>query len=287
MNAASQRAWRIYAAGRRMLTRADRARDAQLLAGAVGDRSDLERWNERLARHHLRYRASVEPVQGRVAAVCVTSRLDRLDHLVASIRRQDHHDFEVVVVTNADSFAEVDVASAFMGVGRVRVIDCSPEHSLGACLNAGIDATDSRFVAKFDDDDHYGARYLSDALRAHAYAASGVVGKHSYYAHLAASDRTVLRFPGHEFEYTGTLAGGTLVIDRERTGDLRFRDVSLGEDRSLIADCHRRGISTFAADRFNFAQHRGGDNTWRVPEELFVRNTIEISNGLPLAEIDA
>ena len=33
--------------------------------------------------------------------------------------------------------------------------------TLGECLNAGLDATDARFVAKFDDDDHYGADYLT------------------------------------------------------------------------------------------------------------------------------
>lgn len=285
MSSASQRLWRAYADGRRLIAGPGGVRAARRRAGANGDRTDLTSWNRQLAAQHASYRASVEPAAGPTTAVCVTSRPEQLDHLVKSIGRQDYDDFNVVVVTNAESFSGVDVAGAFDAVGGAHVIDGPPDQSLGSCLNAAMAATDARFVAKFDDDDHYGAAYLSDSLRAHSYAASGVVGKHSYYAHLTADDRTVLRFPGHDFEYSSTLAGGTLVIDRERVGDLQFRDVSLGEDRGFILDCHKRGASTFAADRFNFVQHRGSDNTWRVPDHLFTRNSLEIADGLPLSSI--
>jgi len=118
------------------------------------------------------------------------------------------------------------------------------------------------------------------------YAGAGVVGKHTYYAHLVAADRTVLRFPAHEFTYTSTLAGGTLVIDRERTGDLEFNDISLGEDRDFIAACHRRGISTFSADRFNFVQTRSDDNTWSISQDAFLRKTLDVASGVPLDKID-
>ena len=62
-----------------------------------------------------------------------------------------------------------------------------------------------------------------------------VVGKHTYYAGFHANDQTVLRFPGHEFSYSATLAGGTLVIDRGIVGGLQFQDISLGEDRAFLA----------------------------------------------------
>jgi hypothetical protein len=149
-----------------------------------------------------------------------------------------------------------------------------------------MDATTARFIAKFDDDDHYGPGYLADALRAHSFAGAGVVGKHTYYAHLATTDETVLRFPTHEFRYSSTLAGGTLVIDRSRTGGLRFPDISLGEDRAFLKACHRRGVSTFSADRFNFVQRRADDNTWAVSRQDFLIGTVPVGPGLPLDAID-
>ena len=136
-----------------------------------------------------------------------------------------------MLVTNSDRYSDVDVEASVERSSqgcRATVLRRPRERSLGACLNDGMDATDARFVAKFDDDDLYGPQYLADALRAFTYSGAGVVGKHTYYAYLAGSDRTVLRFPAREFSYSSTLAGGTLVIDRDRTGSLRFPDVSIG-----------------------------------------------------------
>jgi glycosyltransferase involved in cell wall biosynthesis len=226
----------------------------------------------------------VSPLTDRVAIVCVSSRPHFLGAVVGAVAHQTHGARELVLVTNADGYDHVDIDSALAPlagvVSRVTVLRRPSDQTLGACLNDALDATDARFVAKFDDDDLYGPEYLSDAMRAHAFAGSAIVGKHTYYAYLAGDDRTVLRFPTHEFSYSSTLAGGTLVIDRERTGDLRFADISLGEDRAFIGACHRRGLSTFSADRFNFVQVRSTDNTWRVGRDDFLKSTMRVDDGL-------
>jgi|GEM_PF-3944874 len=56
--------------------------------------------------------------------------------------------------------------------------------------------------------------------------------------------------------------------------DEQFPDVSLGEDRAFLERCHRRGISTFAADRFGFVQTRAADNTWTLPDADFLVGTV-------------
>ena len=66
---------------------------------------------------------------------------------------------------------------------------------MGECLNAGLAATDARFIAKFDDDDHYGAHYLHDALLVHRFIDAAIVGKKTFFAYLEGADETVLRFP--------------------------------------------------------------------------------------------
>lgn len=245
-----------------------------------GRRRDVEQWRELTADRHGDYRAAVEPARGRVAAVCVTSRPQFLERALEQVAHQHHGDLELVVVTNSAAYDHVDVDAM---VGRTcdrlaaTVLRRSHEVSLGQCLNAAMATTNARFVAKIDDDDLYGPHYIDDALRAHNYAGAGVVGKHTYWARLEATDDYVLRFPGHEFVYSGTLAGGTLVIDRDRTGDLAFPDLSLGEDRAFIGACHRRGLSTFSADRFNFVQSRAVDNTWSVSREQFVARSLVVA----------
>ena len=93
---------------------------------------------------------------------------------------------------------------------------------MGECLNAGLAATDARFVAKFDDDDHYGAHYLHDALLVHRFVDAAIVGKKTFFAYLEGADETVLRFPGNEFTAANRVSGSTMVIDRAMFADARF-----------------------------------------------------------------
>jgi glycosyltransferase involved in cell wall biosynthesis len=282
------RMWRLYADARRLATRSGTAAAALEAVGDVS-RSDPQ-WTAELAVRHVAYRRSIDVSVDPVAVVCVTSRPHLLCQTIDAVSRQTCNHRELVLVTNSDRYDGVDLeahADRLAADGcSTKILRVPEERSLGSCLNEAMAATDARFVAKFDDDDLYGAEYLADSLRALSYSGAGVVGKHTYYAYLAASDRTVLRFPTREFSYSSTLAGGTLVIDRQRTGSVSFPDVSIGEDREFIARCHRRGISTFSADRFNFVQVRSGDNTWSIGDDEFAATTIPVAAGLPLDSIN-
>lgn len=267
-------AWRSWADMRRVVTRGGSARSA---LDALGNpaRSDLATWNTTIDDRHDAYRARHPIADGRVAAVCVSMRPQLLDAVVANVERQDDVDVELIFVANSPEF-DMDAVDIALGRSGATVLRPPSGTSLGSALNRAMAQTDARFVAKFDDDDLYGPNYLADALRAHGYAGAGVVGKHSYFARIAETAATHIRFPGNEFRYSGTLAGGTFVIDRDRVGDQQFDDISLGEDRAFLARCHRRGISTFSADRFNFVQMRTGTNTWVVDDDTFLRNSIAV-----------
>lgn len=276
VDAAVGRAWRAVADVRRRATGAGSSSSA-LRSLASPDRRRVDEWLLETSRHHERYRSVHRPASERAAVVCVSMRPHLLDRVAANVERQRVDvDVELVFVGCHPDFAGVDLDGRFRAIGGATVLCPGPGTSLGAALNLALDATGERFVAKFDDDDWYGHGYLSDALRAHGYAGAGVVGKHTYYADIAETGKRYLRFPGHEFSYSGTLAGGTLVVDRERIGDLRFDDISLGEDRAFLAGCHRRGVSTFSADRFGFVQHRGSGNTWTISTDDFLVGSVPV-----------
>lgn len=244
-----------------------------LTALGDADRDHADAWLSATSVRHVAYRAAHPVPDATVAVVCVSNRPHLLSDVVSNIQRQCElapGRLEIVYVANHDGADPDAIRNAFGQMAPLQV-DLPPAGtSLGAALNRGMAQTQARFVAKFDDDDIYGAHHLADSLRAHSYCGAGVVGKHSYYAHFPENDTTVLRFPGREFSYSSTLAGGTLVIDRDRVGDLAFDDISLGEDRAFLAACHRRGVSTFAADRFNFTQIRSTHNTWQPGDQAFM-----------------
>lgn len=276
-----RRGWKEYADVRRRIGRAGSADGALLHFGDV-DRADVDAWNLATAERHREYRDAQTMPIGAVAVICVTNRPHLVGNVVANVMRQQSLPEHVAVVVNLDE-ADADLPAVDHQLEEIRaagidvVLSWRPaSKSLGFCLNVTMAATDARFIAKFDDDDHYGPHFLADALRAHSYAGAGIVGKHTTYARIDETAETVLRFPGHEFSYTSTLAGPTLVIDRERAGGLWFRDISLGEDRAIITDCNRRGIATFASDRFNFVQRRSSDNTWTVGRDAFTLGAIDV-----------
>lgn len=276
--AIEDRAWRAYAEGRTRLERRGSNRSA-LDSFGTPERDELEAWNDVMARRFDRYRQDHPVPSDPVTIICVSKRPRELDRIVGNVARQVGVDADLVLVTNDGGYADVDVEAAVAGLGSVLLLDTPSDMSLGACLNRALAASSTRYVAKFDDDDHYGPGFLADGLRALAFSGAALVGKHTYYAELASTGERYLRFPGHEFSYSPTLAGGTLLIDRGRVGDLWFDDISLGEDRAFIAACHRRGWATFAADRFNFIQCRGADNTWSVPDERFLAGCRRVDRG--------
>lgn len=276
--------WRYSADFRRIARRRGSARSA-LASLDDPPRSDPGAWTDATSSHHDAYRRAHPIPGGRVAVVCVSMRPHLLNAVVANIARQRDVEMEVVFVANAAQFDMRVVAGAFAPLDHVVLIHPPARTTLGAALNQAMEMTEARFVAKFDDDDLYGPHFLADSLRAHGYAGAGIVGKHTYYARMVGTGATHLRFPGNEFRYSGTLAGGTLVLDRDRIGDQRFDDVSLGEDRAFLAQCHRRGFSTFSTDRFNFVQMRTGVNTWTIDDSTFLDRSLPVDPG-EAAEID-
>lgn len=163
--------------------------------------------------------------------------------------------------------------------------DARPGVTLGECLNEALDTSDADLMAKWDDDDWYGPHYLADLVREHVSTRAAVVGKHSYFAYLERSDRTVLRFPNRCHQDVTFLAGGTLLIDRTGVSTARFPDVNLGEDQGFLAGCAGLGLRIRATDPFNYLQVRGMSNTWGMPDALFLRDCTLIGSGRRLADV--
>lgn len=276
-------------------TRRRRSNDARLGA-----------WLEATASAHARYRAAhlhtandvvraAERARGldtpqqphEVTVVCATRRPHELENALANFARQAYPNRRLVLVTNSSQFDLDEVRRRIASIDSASTIDIDEDASLGTCLNAALAMTQSRFIAKFDDDDRYGAHYLTDMMIAHRFALAGVVGKHSHFATFTSDDRTYLRFPGHEFEDTSWVAGGTIVIDRDKLGDQSFEDRSIGEDAASLHECLRSGHAIYAADRFNYIQFRGDDNTWSQERSQYLRYSREApsTNAVEAAEL--
>lgn len=216
-----------------------------------------------------------------VTVVCATNRPANLDRLVANVARQSIADCRLVLVTNDDGFDDHTVAAALDTLPAATRVHVPSDRTLGECLNRGLDLTETRLVAKFDDDDHYDADYLCDMVASLTSSRAAVAGKHSYLVYLADSDATWLRFPGHEHRYTSFVAGGTLVIDRAAVPDLQFPHRNTGEDSGFLAATERAGGLIVSSGALGYVQYRGGANTWDVEAGTFLDHAVELGAGSP------
>lgn len=213
-----------------------------------------------------------------VALICVTNRPENANVMLANLNRQFAPNREVVLVLNAPNFDESAIRHTLQTFSRVTILERSPEVPLGQCLNVAMANTDARVVAKFDDDDCYGAHYLDEMVSALSWSGAAVVGKHSYLAYLDSENVSILRFPGHEWSFTGYVSGGTIVVDRDAVPNISFQHRTLGEDTSFIADIEKQGGLILSTGVMGFVQLRHEANTW-VKNVEFRRNSSTIGSG--------
>ena len=223
------------------------------------------------------------PPPPKVSVLAPTNRPEFLDNLLTNFSRQRDVVAELVVLTNSDRFDRSDVDRRLAGLAGARAIHLAEGMTMGECLNAGLAASDARFVAKFDDDDHYGPHYLHDVLLVHRFLDAAIVGKKTFFAYLEGSDETVLRFPGNEFTAANRVSGSTMLIDRDVFGDVHFAALNLGEDIDLCERAIDRGLVVFSADRFNYVAVRRRDPTthsWTIGEHDYRIGSVPLSKGL-------
>lgn len=166
------------------------------------------------------------------------------------------------------------------------------EHeTLGDCLNWGIDNSSADYVAKVDDDDHYGPNYFADLLLAARFSRADVVGKQCHFEWFESRDATMLRYPDAEHRFTTFVCGSTLLIKSDVFEQVRFPRRRVGEDTIFLNRVTALGMRTYSADRFNYVSMRWSDlslHTWQATEEelLSGSETLHYADGIAKEELN-
>ncbi|MGB3829342.1 MAG: glycosyltransferase [Ornithinimicrobium sp.] len=221
----------------------------------------------------------VTPPRRSISAIVPTMRPGQVEHVLSTMAAQTHPDLELVLVPHGFDLDERDLQRRAAAVGDVRVVvrNASADMTLGACMNLGVQASSGRYVAKMDDDNTYGAHYLSDLVRAFDYSDASVVGKWAHYVHLAATNATLLRFASSEHRYVKLVQGGTILTPRSVAEDVQFENLPRRVDTTFLEKVRRDGGAVYSADRFNFISRRAADtagHTWGITDqEILTRSS--------------
>jgi hypothetical protein len=224
-----------------------------------------------------------------VSAVVPTNRLHEIDNLLANVGRQAHRELELVLVLHGVGIdhGELRARAEAAGVPSLTVIEADETETLGACMNLGVDAAGGDYVAKMDDDNHYGVHYLTDLLDAFDTSGAGIVGKWAHYVWLRSTGAVVLRYPDAEHAYQRRIQGGSMLFTRDVVRTLRFSDIPRAVDSDILDRAIADGIKIWSADRFNYVSTRGApppvdppearvarpawtNHTWRVADATFL-----------------
>lgn len=217
-------------------------------------------------------------VPATISAVVPTNRTHELDNVFGNLGRQDHPATELVLVLHGLETDDADLRrrASEAGVQELQIVHADASLTLGACMNLGVDAAGGQYIAKMDDDNIYGPRYLSDLLAAFGYTDAGIVGKWAHYVWLRSTGAVVLRYPDSEHRYERRIQGGSMLFAGDVARDVRFSDIPRAVDSDILDRSMEQGVRVYSGDRYNYVSVRGDDrhsHTWTVTDSTFLTAT--------------
>ena len=204
-------------------------------------------------------RVGLDPLdseQPSVSVVTATMRPENVGRCLDNFTKQTYENKELILVLNS---AECDLDAIRRDAERipnVQVLHVDGKTTLGDCLNRGVEASSGDYVAKMDDDDYYGERYLSDSVLAASFSDAEVVGKGSFFMYFEDGNTTALAEVAREHTFTHFVTGGTMFIRSDVAREFPFDSISLRGYTNFLHAVAQAGCRIYAADRFNFIRVR-------------------------------
>lgn len=220
-----------------------------------------------------------------VSIIMATCRPLNIEKIVNNITCQNYSNREVVIVSQNYSVKEIVRLQNMLennGLCRVKIIEDNSDTSLGIRQNNAIKHSQGEFWAKMDDDDWYFPNYLHDIVITMQMGDYDVIGKNSVFYYLDGLDIMVIRNPQMHNIVNSNLRGATLFARNNDNENLRFADVSQGEDSALLKKAKNANLKIYATDPFNMVVYRSADtnlHTWTVNHSYLLDRSQTVYDG--------
>ena len=236
-------------------------------------------------------RVGIRPLVSKQPSVSVlmpTMRPESVVRCLENFTKQAYPNKELILILNNAEF-DLDAIRRYTDpIPNVRVIHVDGRTTLGDCLNRGVEAASGKYIAKMDDDDHYGERYLSDHVLAASFSDAEIVGKGFYFIYFEATDTTALVEMAMEHTFTSIVLGATLLVRADVIKETPFESISLKEDTNFQRTAARAGCRIYAADRFNYVRIRMrqlSSHSAQTPDSEFLKKCRDHTPGLDLGRV--
>ncbi len=225
-----------------------------------------------------------------VSVITCTNRPQQMANVLFNYLNQNYVLKELIVVLNKNSINLSHWQIKTAKYSDIRVFQLDEKKSLGECLNFAVTQSRFNYIAKFDDDDYYGCKYLQSSIPAFFYTRADIIGKCSMYVYFNPSKTLVLLTPHNEDCYVESVKGATIIVKKEVFNKLQFSPVTLGEDTDFLTRCARNKLVIYSTSRFNYVNIRGAadEHTWQLDELNYLKSFPSyqtISHDLSLSDV--
>jgi glycosyltransferase involved in cell wall biosynthesis len=208
-----------------------------------------------------------------ISVICCTNRKDMIKNILSNFLTQDYCLKELILLLNFDVDDFDKVFELVAPYDNIRIYRIGSKRTLGECLNFGVEKSRYDIIAKFDDDDYYAPKYLSDSVKYLNLKNVGIVGKSCIFVYFSESKLMGIRNVTKENKYVSRVAGSTLIFKKELFKKIRFRHVNLGEDIRFCADCIKSGYRIYSTNRYHYLyiRNKSHKHTWKISNQYIMR----------------
>lgn len=207
-----------------------------------------------------------------VSILVCTMRKDSLSNVFENYERQLYKDKEMIIILNNNEMNKKNWEKKAKSYENISVFQLDEKITLGSCLNFAISKSRYDIVAKFDDDDYYGPKYLSDSVNSLKYA--DVIGKATSFVYFKKSKILAIRSLMNENRYVKHMDGPTLIIKKHVFDYVKFADIPRGIDTRFSKDCINNGFRIYSTNRFHHVYIRSessDSHTWKISDNDLLR----------------
>lgn len=207
------------------------------------------------------------------SVITVTNNGIFIDNIFENYNRQVFENKELIIILNKNSLDIKKYRSKATSYSNVRVFKIDEKMSLGYCLNFAASISKYDLIAKFDDDDYYGPKYLSSSFEVFQKTGADVIGKASHLVYFQQSELLAIRDPNRENRYVNFVNGSTLMFNKKIFDEVTFANISIGEDTLFCRSCIKKGIKIFSSDIYHHVYIRRkskSSHTWKVSDKFLL-----------------
>lgn len=214
-----------------------------------------------------------------VSIVTCTNKSDTLDNILANFNQQDHNIKEQIIIINKDNINLNTWLDKVENYREVKIFKLSEKTSLGNCLNYAVTKSKYSIIAKFDDDDYYGPKYLSDTIKYFTITSADVIVKASNFVYFVEKQTLAIRTPGKENKFVNFGNGSTIMFKKKTFNKVNFRNISIAEDVQFCQDCIRNGLRIYSTNKYHhiyFRHPNKKNHTWKINDNVFIKNYCKV-----------